>query len=258
MVMLLFRSVVVVVVVVAEERGEHGELARAPLLVLVGYVAFLQRAASAAAVGGPDLRRPEEEQARVVPERARRVRLPARHVRRHRPRERQGLGGRNRRGLRVRGRRRRCVAVLRGLEREQAVAEARGAHAAAGLVRVLLAPHAHHPVAPRLISSPLLSSPLLSSPRVTSSPVAFPRRGRWVGVGGRIHDEAVAGAGAERSEICDGGDAPAFLAFGQKIPVSGLGLGLLKFGWVLFNPDWLAGSLRGSCCRCACVWTGGS
>lgn len=86
----LFRSVTVVV---AEERGEHGELAGAPPLVLVAYVAFLQRAA---AVGGPYLRRPEEEQARVVPERAapaRRVRLPAGHVRRYRPRERRrGLG----------------------------------------------------------------------------------------------------------------------------------------------------------------------
>jgi hypothetical protein len=140
----LFRSVTVLV---AEERGEHGELAGAPPLVLVAYVAFLQRAA---AVGGPYLRRPEEEQARVVPERAapaRRVRLPAGHVRRHRPRERGRRGGRRRR--------RRRVAVLRGLERDQAVAEARGTDAtAADLVRVLLALHAH-PVALRLISSPL-------------------------------------------------------------------------------------------------------
>jgi hypothetical protein len=144
-----------VVVVAAEERGEHGELARAPLLVpvpvAVAYVGFLQRAAAAAAsVGGAYLRRPEEEQARVVPERAaRRVRLPAGHVRRYRPRERRrGLGR-----LRLRGPRRGRVAALRGLEREQAVAEARGAHAAAGLVRVPLAPHAR----PRLV---FISSPL--------------------------------------------------------------------------------------------------
>lgn len=79
---LVLRSVVAVMVmvimVVAEERGEHGEPAGSPLLV--PDAAFLERAASA--VGGPDLRRPEEEQARVVPERAaRRIRLPAGHVR---------------------------------------------------------------------------------------------------------------------------------------------------------------------------------
>lgn len=125
------------VVVVAEERGDDGELPRAPLLV--PDVPLLEPAA--AAVGGADLRRPEEEEAGMMLKRAaaRGIRLPAGHVRRHRPRERRRRRGR----WRSRRRRRRRRPVLRGGEREQAVVEARGADAAARLVRVLLAPHPH-------------------------------------------------------------------------------------------------------------------
>lgn len=137
---------VVAVMVVAEERGEHGEFPGARLLV--PDVAFLER--GAAAVGGADLRRPEEEQARVVPERAAGgVGLPAGHVRRDGPRERRGRRClRRRRGSGGRRSGRRGRVVLRGGEHEQAVPQARGADAAAGLERVPLAPHAH------LISSP--------------------------------------------------------------------------------------------------------
>lgn len=169
--LVLLRSAVVVVVV-AEERGEHGELAGAPLLVLVGYVALLERAA---AVGGPHLRRPEEEQAGVVPERG--VRLPSGHVRRHRPRERRGLW-RGRRALLARGRggRGRAVAVALGREREEAVAEARGADAAAGLVLVLLAPHARRrPVVARLV----ISSHLISPPAEPPTSAIGGGWGRW-------------------------------------------------------------------------------
>lgn len=128
---------------VAEERGEHGEFPGAALLV--PDVAFFKRAAGAVGRGGPYLRRPEEEQARVVPERAAGgVRLPPGDVRRDGPRERRGPRRRRRsgRGRRSRRRRRRRV-VLRGGEHEEALPQARGADAAAGLERVPLAPHAH-------------------------------------------------------------------------------------------------------------------
>jgi hypothetical protein len=148
-----------VVVVTAEERGEHRELAGAPLLVLVSDVALLERAAA----GGPHLRRPEEEQARVAPERA--ARLPPGHVRRHRPGERRG-GCRWRRHVVVSRRRWwRGLAVLRDGEHEQAVAEAGGADAAAGLERVRLALHAH-----LLVLSPLLMSSHLISLRTSPAP----------------------------------------------------------------------------------------
>jgi hypothetical protein len=90
----------------------------------------------------------------VAPERAARaVGLPAGDVGRHGPRERRGhrlrrgrsCGGTMmmmRRRRRSRRRRRRRV-VLRGGEHEEAVPQARGADAAAGLEGVPLAPHAH-------------------------------------------------------------------------------------------------------------------
>lgn len=130
--LLLLRSV-------AEERGEHGEPAAAA--PPEPDVALLEPTGSpaAAAVRGAHLRRPEEEQ-RPPPRAARRrVGLAAGHVRRHRPREHQlGL-----RLLRVRWRRQRGRLVLRGGEREQAVAEARRADAGADPVRVPGAPHGH-------------------------------------------------------------------------------------------------------------------
>jgi hypothetical protein len=114
----------------AEERGEHGEPAAAP--PPEPDVAFLKPRC------GPNLRRPEEKDARrgAPPRRRRRrgVGLAAAHVRRHRARQHE-LWLRLRRG-RQRGR-----LVLRGGEREQAAAEARRADADAVLVRVPGAPH---------------------------------------------------------------------------------------------------------------------
>lgn len=147
---------------VAEERGEGGELATAwprRLDLESSYVAFLE--AGSDAIGRPHLGRPEEEAARVpLPRpRDRGVRLPAGHVRRHGAREELDC----RLIRRWRRRRQGGSFVLRGGEREEAVAEAGRAHADPALVRVPLAPHG--PIA--AISS--LPSPF--APRSSLDPV---------------------------------------------------------------------------------------
>jgi hypothetical protein len=218
-----------VVVVTAEERGEHRELAGAPLLVLVSDVALLERAAA----GGPHLRRPEEEQARVAPERAaRRVRLPPGHVRRHRPGERRG-GCRWRRRVVVSRRQWwRGLAVLRGGEHEQAVAEAGGADAAAGLERVRLAPHAH-----LLVVSPLLISSHLSAQVAGAMDLTKGTRKRLRREGeGKFSD----------GPSC----APAFPSPFLGLVSSVFGLGdLLNFGC-----ERMAGYVRGSSCGAVRIW----
>jgi hypothetical protein len=137
-----FRSVHVVLGLVPEERGERGEPAAAgPPLDLEPDVALLE--AGHTSIGRFHLRRPEEEAARRLPapRPRRRVGLPRAHVRRDRPREERDRLRRRRR--RRRGRQRGRL-VLRGGEREQAVADAGRAHARPALVRVPLAPHGPH------------------------------------------------------------------------------------------------------------------
>jgi len=132
---------------------------------------------------------------------ARGVRLAAGHVRRHRPRERRGLG--RRRGLRLRARGRGGRAVPLGREHEQAVAEARGADAAAaGLERVLLAPHAH----------PRRASPHLVAGASRSLGAAM---GWWVDGSTTTR---------KRGEIPDGADAtclPRFRLFADRLNLGG-------------------------------------